>query len=133
MPKAPKPYSTRKPPVPGDDHAVIEEWIGDMMPRLHPILRSFDATIREAIPGVHYAIKWKKAYYGLPKLGWIIELSSFDISANILFFGGEDFDPPPPLGTVDRSRYVKVTSLEEAQSSEIRSWIRQAGKVAGWR
>jgi hypothetical protein len=51
---------------------------------------------------------------------------------NVVFFGGADFDPPPPLGTTDRSRYVKLTTLEEAQAHMMRKWIEQAGRVRGW-
>jgi hypothetical protein len=55
------------------------------------------------------------------------------VSVNVVFYGGADFDPPPPLGSVDRTRYVKVTSLDEAASPELRRWIGQAGRTAGWR
>ena len=132
MPKTPKSNSTRKPPVPAEDHDVIEEWIGSMMPRLSPILNSLDRAIRDAIPGVQYAVKWKKAYYGTPKLGWVIELAAYDVSANIVFHGGADFDSPPPLGSTDRTRYIKLTSLQEAEDPQVRDWIRQAGMVTGW-
>jgi quinol monooxygenase YgiN len=30
--------------------------------------------ICETIPGLQYAVKWKRAYYGLPELGWTIEM-----------------------------------------------------------
>jgi hypothetical protein len=46
---------------------------------------------------------------------------------NVVFFGGADLDPPPPLGTTDRSRYVKVKTLEEAQGPEMRKRVEQAG------
>lgn len=39
----------------------------------------------------------------------MIEVVAHDASVNIVFFGGADFDPPPPLGTTDRPRYIKVT------------------------
>jgi hypothetical protein len=52
---------------------------------------------------------------------------------NVVFFGGAEFDPPPPLGSTDRSRYVKVTTLEDAQRPEMRAWIKQAGHVPGWK
>ena len=94
--------------------------------------RALDESIRETIPGLRYAVKWKKAYYGLPELGWIIEMVSYDVSVNVVFFGGADFDPPPPLGTTNRSRYVKLTNLEEAQGPEIHKWIEKAGGVPGW-
>jgi hypothetical protein len=76
-------------------------------------------------------VKWKKAYYGLPEQGWVVELVAYDVSVNVVFFGGADFDPPPPLGS-GRDRYVKVTTLEEAQAPELRQWIEQAGSVPGW-
>jgi hypothetical protein len=71
------------------------------MPDLHPIGKRLDELIRETIPGLQYAVKWKKAYYGLPELGWIIEMVAYDVSVNVVFFGGAEFDPPPPLGTTE--------------------------------
>ena len=125
--------AARRPPVPTDSHAEIEDWIqNNVMPRLHPIVHRLDELIRETIPGLHYAIKWKKAYFGLPELGWVIEMVAYDVSVNVVFFGGADFDPPSPLGTTDRTRYVKVTTLEEAQAPLMREWIEQAGRVRGW-
>jgi hypothetical protein len=132
MDKARKPNAARKPPVPTESHDEIEDWIRRVMPDLHPIVERLDASIRESIPGLRYAIKWKKAYYGLPKLGWVIEMVAYDVSVNVVFFGGVDLDPRPPLGTTDRTRYVKVTTLEEAEGPEMRTWIEQAGRVPGW-
>jgi hypothetical protein len=133
MAKPPKPSTARKPPVPSDSHADIEDWIRHVMPDLHPIVKRLDELICQTIPGLQYAVKWKKAYYGLPERGWIIEMVAYDVSVNVVFFGGADFDPPPPLGTVGRSRYVKVKTLEEAQEPLKRKWVEQAGRVRGWK
>ncbi len=133
MKEAPKSLGTRKPPVPSESHAEIDDWIRRVMPDLHPIVERLDETIRGSIPGLHYAVKWKKAYYGLPEHGWLIEMVAYDVSVNVVFFGGADFDPPPPLGTTDRTRYVKVKTLEEAQAPDLRAWIEQAGRTPGWR
>lgn len=132
MPMTPKPTSTRKPPVPTESRVEIEQWIAGVMPGLHPIVDYLDKAYRKAIPGLNYAIKWKKAYYGLPELGWVIEMVAYDVSVNIVFHGGADFDSPPPLGTTDRTRYVKLMSLEDAKAPEVQAWIAQAGRVAGW-
>jgi hypothetical protein len=131
--KSLKPLTAKKAPAPTGSHAVIEGWIRRVMPDLHAIVKRLDELICETIPGLQYAIKWKKAYYGLPEQGWIIEMVAYDISANVVFFGGADFDPPPPLGTVGRSRYVKLKSLEEARAPLMRKWIEQAGRVRGWK
>jgi len=132
MGKSRKPISTRTPPVPSESHAEIDDWMRRVMPDLAPIVEYLDEAIRTAIPGLHYAVKWKKAYYGTPELGWVIEMVAYDVSVNVVFFGGADFDPPPPLGDTDRSRYVKVKALEEAQRPEMRSWLERAGNVPGW-
>jgi hypothetical protein len=134
MAKARKPTTARKPPVPSDSHADIEDWmIRRVMPELNPIVKRLDELICETIPGLQYAVKWKRAYYGLRQRGWIIEMVAYDVSVNVVFFGGAQFAPPPLLGTTGRTRYVKVTTLEDAQAPEMHKWIKQAGRVPGWK
>ena len=65
------------------------------MPDLQPIVMRLDESIRATIPGLYYAVKWKRAYYGLPELGWIIEIAAYDVSVNVVFLGGADFEPRP--------------------------------------
>ncbi|HEX3566688.1 MAG TPA: DUF1801 domain-containing protein [Acidimicrobiales bacterium] len=132
MPKAIKGNAGRKPPEPSANHSDIDDWCRRLVPDLQPIVKRLDDLIRETIPGLEYGVKWKRAYYGLPDLGWVIELAAYDVSVNVLFLGGADFGSPPPLGTTDRTRYVKVTSLEEAQRTELVKWIEEAGRTPGW-
>ncbi len=58
---------------------------------------------------------------------------AYDVSVNVVFFGGAEFNPPPPLGDTGRSRYVKVKTLEEVRRPEMHSWIEKAGRVPGWK
>ena len=132
MAKSRNPSTARKPPEPSDSHAEIDDWTRSVMPDLQPIVKRLDGMIRESIPGLQYAIKWKKAYYGLPELGWLIEMVAYDVSVNVVFFGGAEFDSSPPLGDTDRSRYVKVTSVKDVERREMRDWVEQAGHVPGW-
>lgn len=133
MEEARRKSRTRKPPVASDSHMDIDDWISRVMPDLNPIVKQLDDIIRQTLPGLQYALKWKKAYYGLPDLGWIIEIVAYDVSVNIVFLGGADFDFPPPLGDAGRSRYVKLKTLEETKAPEIRQWIEQAGRMSGWK
>jgi hypothetical protein len=133
MAKQRNPNSARRPPEPSESHAEIEDLMGRVMPDLHPIVMRLDELIRETIDGLQYAVKWKKAYYGLQDRGWVIEMVAYDVSVNLVFFGGAEFDSPPPLGDTGRDRYVKVKTLEEAQGPEIQGWIEQAGSVPGWK
>ena len=124
--------SNRKPPEPSDSHAEIDDWMKRIVPDLQPIAAHLDALFRAAVPNLHYAIKWKKAYYGLSDRGWVIEMVAYDVSVNVVFHGGADFDSPPPLGDTDRSRYIKVKSLDEINEEEFRSWTDNASRVDGW-
>jgi hypothetical protein len=132
MPKAIKGNARRKPPEPSANHSDIDDWFRRQMPHLQPIVERLDELIRATIPGLSFAVQGKRPYYGLPELGWVIELAAYDVSVNVVFLGGADFDSPPPLGTTDRTRYIKVTSLEEAQRPELQKWIEQAGRTSGW-
>jgi hypothetical protein len=125
--------TAKNPPPPTTSHAEIAEWLGGRMPALQPIVKQIDELIRRTVPGVHYAIKWNRAYYGSTKTGWMIELAPYDVSVNVVFFGGADFDVAPPLGTTGRTRYVKLTTLAEAKSPELRAWVKQAARVRGWK
>ena len=131
--KTVKAVTAKKAPTATSSHAAIADWIRRVMPDLHPLVEGLDKLIRETIPGLQYAVKWQKAHYGVPGRGWIIEMVAYDVSVNVVFFGGAEFDPPPPLGTVGRSRYVKLKNLEDAQQPLIRRWIEQAGRGRGWK
>ena len=133
MTKQRKPSSTRRPPLPSDTHDDIGDWISRVMPDLREIVGSLDEQIRERIPELRYAVKWKRPFYGLPDLGWIIEMAAYDVSVNVVFLGGADFDAPPPLGETGRSRYAKVRNLEEVQGPAMTAWIEQAARVPGWK
>lgn len=131
MPKEITGDARRKPPEPASQ-SVIDEWFGTLVPQVQPIVRALDKAIRDEIPGLQYAVKYKRAFYGLPDLGWLIELAPYAVSANVVFLGGAGFRSPPSLGS-GSTRYVKVTSLAEAGEPRLRAWMSEAGRTPGWR
>ena len=133
MPKAIKGNAGRKPPEPSVDHSGIDEWCRHLVPDLQPLVARLDEVIWSSVPDLDFAFDRKRPHYGLPELGWIIELAPYAVSANVVFLGGADFESPPPLGTADRTRYVKVTTLEQADGPELRAWIEQAARTPGWK
>ncbi len=132
MPKAIKGNVGRKPPVPSANHADIDHWCRRQCRIYSPSSSGWMSRSERQSRAFDYAVKWKRPYYGLPELGWIIEIAAYDVSVNVVFFGGADFESAPPLGTTDRTRYVKVTSLEDAERPELQKWIEQAGRTPGW-
>jgi hypothetical protein len=132
MDKTRRGQSSRKPPDPSESHDVIEAWMRSQMPDLQPIVEGLDRLVRDTLSDLQYAVKWKKAYYGVPDQSWVIAMVAYDVSVNIVFLGGAGFDSPPPLGDSDRSRYVKVRSWGEVDEAQMREWIENAGSVPGW-
>src|SRR5204862_7556305 len=82
IPKEIKGNAGRKPPEPSDSHSDIDDWFRRQMPHLQPIVQALDEAIRATIPSLHYAVKRTRPYYGLPELGWIIEIAAYDVSLN---------------------------------------------------
>lgn len=120
--------------MPSSDHKLIEDWMSSrIMPGMQPLVKKIDSLITESIPNLQYAIKWGSAYYGSQKLGWVIEVAAYNVSVNIVFLSGAEFDPKPPLGEDDQSRYIKLRTLDEVHRPEIQKWIKQAGRVSGWK
>lgn len=133
MPKQIKGLAGRTPPEPSSGHDVIDEWMRRQMPDLHDMVQRIDELIRATQPDLYYTVSRKRAYYGLADQGWIIEIAAYDVSVNVVFFGGADFVPPPPLGSVDRTRYLKLTTVSDVERLDLRDWIEQAGRTLGWR
>jgi hypothetical protein len=63
LPKAIKGNAGRKPPEPSANHFDIDDWCRRLMPDLQPIVKRLDESIRATVPGLVYAVKWKRAYY----------------------------------------------------------------------
>ena len=125
-----KPLVTKKPPAPDDSHGIIEEWIANVRPALQPVVSELDKLIRQQLKSPSFAIKWSKAYYGSAQLGWCIELAAYDISVNVVFLNGSKLDAPPELG--GETRYVKIKTLEDVQSTQVLEWIKQSCQIPGW-
>ena len=134
MKKQRKPLSTKKPPIPSENNEIIEDWMqNNVMPKIYPIVKRIDEMITERIPNLQYSIKWGSAFYGTSENGWLIEVAAYAVSVNMVFLSGVDFDPEPPLGTDDRSRYIKLTTMDELNNPEVVDFIEQAKRSSGWK
>ena len=133
MDKARKGASTRKPPVPSDSHAEIDDWMRRLMPDLQPIVKRLDDMIRETLPDAQYAVKWKKAYYGVPDHGWVIEVVAYDVSVNVVFLGGAELRSPPPWETPTGRDYIKSRPGRAGPAGPAKGSTTQVGSQAEMR
>lgn len=129
--KTRKPLSTKIPPVPENNHDIIDDWIADIRPALVPLVSRLDSMIREQIPDARYAIKWSNAFYGSFTTGWTIELAAYLKSVNIVFLNGDQLTNPPELG--GDTRYVKLRTMEEIDELGVSDWIRKSAQIPGWK
>jgi hypothetical protein len=69
----------------------------------------------------------------LPEVAWIIEMLAYDVSVSAVLFGWHaEFDPPPPLGATERTRYVKDADRGSVRG-RVRRWLwSNAGARASW-
>lgn len=134
MGKERKPLSSKKPPIPTEDHKIIEEWMANrIMPGIKPLIVEIDSLIHSSIPNLQYAIKWGSAYYGTKELGWILEVAAYAVSVNIVFLNGAAFDSESLLGDGDDMRYMKLKSIAEIDEYKIIDYINQAVQIDGWK
>jgi len=94
------------------------------------IVSELDKLIQQELSDTKYAIKWGKAHYGSQRFGWCIQLVAYHVSVNVVFLNGGKFAKPPELG--GETPYVKIRTLEDAQSTEVREWIKQSCQTSGW-
>lgn len=125
-----KPLSSKKPPVPDNNLSVITNWIDDTRPKINPLVKKLDLLVRANLNDPRFAIKWGNAFYGCVGKGWLIQLSAYDISVNIVFLNGDKLTNPPELG--GETRYVKLTTLEEVDSTQLINWVQESCKINGW-
>ena len=43
------------------------------------------------------------------------------------------FETPPPFGTDEQSRYLKLRTMDEVMKPEVLNWIEQSRYLEGWK
>lgn len=128
--KTHKPLSTKKPPFPNEDVEVLDEWLEDLRPKIAPVVIELHSLVLNHLSNPRFAVKWGSAFYGSKDKGWVIQLSSYNVSANIVFLNGQHLSNPPQMG--DKTRYVKLSSLAEVQDNQIVKWVKESCQTEGW-
>ncbi|WP_395343799.1 DUF1801 domain-containing protein [Ningiella sp. W23] len=128
--KTQKPLSTKKPPVPNEDIAVFDEWFEDLRPKIAPIVRELHALVQKHLPNPQFAVKWGNAFYGSKEHGWVIQLSPYNVSVNIVFLNSQHLLNPPEMG--GETRYVKLASIAEVNNEQLATWVKESCHTKGW-
>jgi hypothetical protein len=117
----------------GYGDAPVQAYIAAIPGWKRDVVRSLDALIERAVPGVAKAVKWNSPFYGVEPDHWFASLHCYDRYVKVAFFRGAQLDPPPPEPSKQKDvRYlhVGVDDLDEVRFS---NWIRQAAALPGQR
>jgi hypothetical protein len=108
----------------------VSAWLSRVQPGLQPIARRLDRLLRQALPGAVCGVKWGVPFYGLPGIGWIAAVNSFQAHVKLVLFAGRSLRPPLPAGKGRNA--IDFRTLAELDEKRIRGWLRQAKRIPGW-
>ena len=99
---------------------------------LRAILDALRQLIDEVVPGAASAIKWGNPFYTLDGTT-ICALGAHKAHVNLILSGPPGtFDDPHQrlLGDGKTGRHLKLTSLDQLPTDEVRGWLRTAAQLA---
>jgi hypothetical protein len=130
----PRLLSGGNPQIPkGEGDAPVRAYIAAMPGWKRDIGHRLDALVVRTVPGVHKAIKWNSAFYGVKGQGWFLNFHVFTNYVKVAFFRGTSLKPLPPGASKHAEvRYVDVRE-DDLDDAQMAKWIRQAAALPGER
>jgi hypothetical protein len=107
--------------------AALAGWKSDLGRRL-------DALVVRAVPGVHKAVKWNSALYGVEGQGWFLGIHAFTRYLKVAFFSGTSLRPLPPGESRSKNtRYLDIREDDALDEAQFADWVAQASGLPGER
>jgi len=95
------------------------------------VAQRLDEIISDAVPGVHKAVRWNSAVYGIKGQGWFVGFHVFTKYVKVTFFKGTSLTPVPHGGTTAEARWIDVHE-DDLDAPQLIDWVRQAAAIPGW-
>jgi hypothetical protein len=114
-----------------DGEAPVQAYISAIPGWKRDVGQSLDELISKSVPGVHKAIRWNSAMYGVKGQGWFVSFHVFTKYVKVTFFKGTSLQPAPPGGAAKEARWIDIheQGLDKTQMIE---WVQQAAEIPGW-
>jgi len=109
----------------------VFDYIASLPQPQRDIAERIDALAAETLPGLHRAVKWGMAYYGVDG-GWCFSSGAFVGHLKLMFIKGTELQPEPPvtpIGMGKATRGVELASVEEIDETQLASWMKQAATM----
>ena len=118
----------------GDGDVPVQAYIAAMPNWKRDIGRRLDDLVVKTVPKVRKAVRWNSPFYGIEGQGWFLSFHVFARYVKVTFFKGTSLQPPPPGGRSEEARWIDIHrgGLDEAQTAQLATWIKQAAAMPGW-
>lgn len=114
-----------------DGDAPVQTYISAIPGWKRDVARSLDVLITTTVPGVHKAVRWNSAMYGMKGQGWFVSFHVFTNYVKVTFFKGTSLDPVPPGGSAKDARWIDVHE-DDLDVAQFEAWLAQASAIPGW-
>lgn len=114
-----------------DGDAPVQAYISAIPGWKRDVARSLDVLITTTVPGVHKAVRWNSAMYGMKGQGWFVSFHVFTNYVKVTFFKGTSLDPVPPGGSAKDARWIDVHE-DDLDVAQFEAWLAQASAIPGW-
>lgn len=114
-----------------DGDAPVQAYIAAIPGWKREVAQAIDELIGQTVPGVHKAVRWNSAMYGIKGQGWFVSFHVFTHYVKVTFFKGTLLKPMPTGGTAQEARWIDVRegTLDPVQ---LVTWVQQAAALPGW-
>ena len=111
--------------------SALDEFLKKVPTEQHALIRSLDAVISKAEPGLTTSLKWGNLTYQGTKI--VCSVVSHRTHVNLQLWGGADLDDPSGLleGTGKEMRHVKIGSEAELDAKVVAGFVKQAARRRG--
>lgn len=111
--------------------STLDEFLKKVPTERHALVRSLDAVISKAAPGLTTSLKWGNLTYQGAKI--VCSLVSHRDHVNLQLWGGAELDDPSGLleGTGKEMRHLKVASESDLDAKVIAGFVKQAARLRG--
>ena len=114
-----------------DGDAPVQAYISAIPGWKRDVGQHIDELISNAVPGVHKAVRWNSAMYGIKGQGWFASFHVFTNYMKVTFFKGTSIQPVPPGGTAREARWLDIREGDPYESQLVK-WVQQAASIPGW-